>query len=94
MQLGRYTNNDVRIKLSRLNSSQLKVFTLIALGFSSPLTGKVAQNRLDLTSPSIAKAIKSLEEEDFIIREANNRFSIVDPLYKSVLFYYERENVG
>lgn len=85
--------NDVRIKLSKLNPSQLKVLTLIALNFGKPLTGKDAQNKIDLSSAAITKALKVLDDEDFIVRGKDHQFTIIDPLFKSVLSKYERQNV-
>jgi len=61
--------NDVRVKLSKLNDSQLKVLTLIALDFDKPITGRKSQNKIDLS------------DEDFIARDENNELTIVDPLF-------------
>ena len=83
----------MRIKLSKLNISQLKVLTLIALDFDKPLSGKEAQNKIDLSSAAITKALKVLDDEDFVGRGDNNQFKIIDPLFKSVLSQYERQNV-
>jgi len=86
--------DDTRSKLSKLNLSQLKVLILIALDFEQAMTGKQAQQKLDLSSAAITVAIKVLQEKDFIVRGDDNRFKFLDPLYKSVLSRYESQLVG
>ena len=85
--------NDVRLKLSKLNQSQLKTLTLIALGFDKPISGKEAQAKLDLSSAAITRAVRILEDEALIVKSDENQLSIVDPLFESVLAQYESENV-
>ncbi|MDF1796230.1 MAG: hypothetical protein P1U63_06820 [Coxiellaceae bacterium] len=83
---------DVRMKLSQLNTSQLKVMTVIAIGVKGPISGRENQTRLDLSSASITAALKILEDEALLLRE-NNHYEIIDPLTKWVLATYESENI-
>lgn len=84
---------DIRSKLTMLNNSQLAVLTLIATDFDDPITGKAAQTKLDLSSAAITKALRALEEEDYIERYEEGSYSLLDPLIQSVLCKYERYNL-
>ncbi len=84
---------DVRLHLSQLNTSQLKLLTLIALGTDEPLTGKRAQERLNLTSPSIVEAKQHLLANDYIEETTNARHQVIDPLIREVLVRHESGNV-
>lgn len=84
-----------RQMLSTSSPGQLKLLILISRGFTQVLTGKEVQAKLNVTSPSIAKALQVLEAEDFIEKDAQNAYRIIDPVIKATLldFYsdYLRE---
>lgn len=83
---------DVRYRLSQLNTSQLKTLTLVAMNTLHP-TGREAQNKADLSGSAIAKALSFLEEEDYIERHENKAFSVIDPLIKEVIVRRDSFNV-
>ncbi|MFT3741692.1 MAG: ATP-binding protein [Gammaproteobacteria bacterium] len=74
-----------RTMLSANSTGQMKVLILIAQGVTQQLTGKDAQKKLDLTSPSIVKALQTLEAEDLIERNSEGAYIIIDPVVKSSL---------
>lgn len=75
-----------RLALSGLSSGQIKMLILIASGVNKGLTGKEAQKKMNLTSPSIVAALNVLEAEDFIEKvEAGDYWRIIDPIIKSTL---------
>ena len=80
---------DVRGKLSNLNNSQLAVLTFIATGNDTLVTSRDAQNKVNLSSAAIVKAIRYLEDEDFIEKHVEGNFALIDPLIKDVLVKYE-----
>lgn len=88
-QLIESRQKDVRSKLAPLNNSQLAVLTLLAVGFEGPISGKEAQRKMNLSSPSIVRAIEFLEDEDFITLAEKGRYTFIDPLIKWVLCKYE-----
>ena len=81
----------VRYHLSKKNTSQLKVLVYIAMNNVSTLTGKAAQQTLDLSATAISKALRLLEEADLIERDDGNSYQIIDPIIKSVLTEYEKD---
>jgi len=89
----------IRSQLKKLNSGCLKTLTLIAEISSDgnstdcPITGKIAQRKIGISSASISNALKILEEEDLIFKEEGN-YCLVDPLIRSFLFQYERHNLA
>jgi len=83
----------IRGQLKSLNTGCLKVLTLIAENANIPITGKIAQRKVDLTSAAIVNALKALEEEDLICKE-NNKYQVVDPLVASFLCKYEKHNIA
>jgi len=84
--------NAVRLRLSNLNTGQIKVLTFIAADIDSQLTGKLAQRTLSLSSPSIVDAIAGLMAQDYISK-TDNKYVVVDPLVKAVLVKYELDNL-
>ncbi len=82
----------IRGQLKHLNSGALKVLTLVSENNEIPITGKIAQSKVDLTSAAIVNALRALEEEDLIFRE-QDKYQIVDPLIASFLYKYERYNI-
>jgi len=77
-----------RSTLSHLSTGQLKILILIAMNFDKPISGKEAQNKINLTSPSIIKAIKALEKQDIIEKLDNGRYRIIHPVVAATLKDY------
>jgi hypothetical protein len=75
--------------ISTLNTSQKKLLIAIAHGLSKDLSSKVALQKFDLTSGAVYKSLKRLEEQDYINKNKEGEYFIVDPLIKGalVLFY-------
>ncbi len=80
-----------RINLSQYSSGQLKVLILIAVGFNKILSGKVAQRKLDLTSPSILSALSVLENHDLVEKQADGSYHLIDPVMRDTLINYYSE---
>lgn len=81
-----------RSALSHLSSGQIKVLSLIALDYAEPLTGRLATQRLSLSSAAISKATSVLEEKDFI-ESHGSRYRIIDPIIRDVLVQHEQEAI-
>lgn len=81
--------DSVRVKLKKLSSGQFKVLALLALSDIKQITGKMAQRALDLTSSSISQALVQLEQENYIDKNEEGAYTIIDPLIKSVIQEYE-----
>lgn len=84
---------DIRLHLSRLNTGQLKLLTLIASEKTKVLTGKKAQTQLQLTSPAIIAARQYLIENDYVEQNNEGNYELIDPLIKEVLIGYEYGNI-
>ncbi|MBA2648457.1 MAG: hypothetical protein H0U75_02465 [Legionella sp.] len=75
--------------LSSLNTSQKKLLIAISKGAKRDLTSKATLHELNFSSSAIIKSLRLLEEEDYINRNNNGEYFLVDPLIKSslILFY-------
>ena len=75
--------------LSSLNTSQKKLLIAISKGATRDLTSKATLHELDFSSSAITKSLRLLEEGDYINRNIDGEYFIVDPLIKSslMLFY-------
>ena len=85
---------DVRYNLAKLTRGQLTILTLIAVGITKELTGKEAQHQTNLASSTITIALNALEDNDYVERLGKGDYRILDPLVKSVLANYEKENLS
>lgn len=74
--------------LSANSSGQLKMLILIASGIIKKLTGKESQSKLNLTGPSITKALQALESEDLIEKNPDGSYRIIDPIIKTTLLAF------
>lgn len=75
--------------LSSLNTSQKKILITIAQGISFDLTSKEILRKFNLTGAAVIKSLKLLEERDYLYKNKNGGYFIVDPLIKSSLkFFY------
>lgn len=72
-------------ELSSLNISQKKIMITIAQGVVFNLTSKDILRKFNLTSAAIIKSIRLLEEKDYLKKNKNGEYFIVDPLIKSSL---------
>lgn len=77
-----------KLALSELSPGQLKVLILLATGYKNALTGKDAQGRLGLTSPTIVYALNVLSAQDLIERMPEKDYRVIDPVIKATLVNY------
>lgn len=77
-----------RLSLQINSAGQMRVLILIALNHAEGLTGKSAQKKINLTSPSIVAALNSLESNDFIERKDDGTYQIINPVIKDTLVEY------
>lgn len=74
--------------LSNLNISQKKILIAIAHGATKDLTSKETLYQFNLSSGAISKSLKLLEEKDYINKNKNGEYFIVDPLIKASLIWF------
>ncbi len=74
--------------LSSLNTSQKKILIAIAQGISKDLTSKDILHKFNFTSAAVIKSLKLLEEQDYIGRNKNSEYFIIDPLIKASLVQF------
>lgn len=75
-------------ELSSLNTSQKKLLIAVAQGASKDLTSKETLHKFNLTSAAVVKSLKLLEEQDYLNRNRNNEYFVVDPLIKTSLMVF------
>jgi hypothetical protein len=71
--------------LSSLNTSQKKILIAVAKGVDTDLTSKDTLSKFNLTSAAIVKSLKLLEENDYLNRNKEGNYYMVDPLIKASL---------
>ncbi|MHB1949316.1 MAG: AAA family ATPase [Gammaproteobacteria bacterium] len=76
-------------ELGSLNTSQKKLLIAVAQGATKDLSSKATLHEFDLSSGAVIKALKFLEEQDYLGRNKNGEYFVVDPLIKAslILFY-------
>ena len=63
----------------------------IAQGISKDLTSKNSLQKFNLTSAAVIKSLKLLEEQDYVGRNKNGDYFMIDPLIKaSLIQFYPR----
>ena len=76
-------------ELSSLSTSQKKLLIAVAQGASKDLSGKAALHKFDLSSAAVIKALRLLEEQDYVNRNKEGGYFVVDPLIKlSLTLHY------
>lgn len=78
-------NKQIRADLLHLSQGQLKILIWIALGHTTGITSKIAQQNIGITSATISHSLKILEEQDYIEKLENNTYRIIDPIIKTSL---------
>lgn len=78
-------------ELANLNISQKKILISIAKGNVTDISGKISLQKLNLSSATVNKSLKLLQNNDYIGKNENGNYYIIDPLIKSSLnvFYPE-----
>lgn len=71
------------MELSKLSLVQKKLMVLIANGQTSNLASKETLSRLNTTSASVVKSLKTLIAKDYLFEDPASGYHIVDPLIKS-----------
>lgn len=78
-------------ELSDLSTVQKKILIAIARGATRDLSGKVQLRDLNVTSAAVVKALKQLEEKDYLSKNSQNGYFIIDPLIKySINFFFPK----
>ncbi|MCK4608974.1 MAG: ATP-binding protein [Gammaproteobacteria bacterium] len=72
-------------ELSVLSGLKKKLLIKIAQGYTKELTTKSMLISLDTTSASVTKALRWLNEKDFLEKDRDGSYSLVDPLMKDSL---------
>jgi hypothetical protein len=75
-------------ELSSLNTSQKKLLIAVSQGASKDLTSKETLHKFNLTSAAVVKSLKLLEEQDYLNRNKNGEYFVVDPLIKTSLMVF------
>lgn len=71
--------------LSPLNILQKKILIAVSQGAFAELTGKAALHKFGVTSAAVVKSLSLLEEQDYINKNKQGEYSVVDPLIKASL---------
>ncbi|MFN7097620.1 MAG: AAA family ATPase [Gammaproteobacteria bacterium] len=79
---------ETRRELLTLGTAQLKMLVAIASGENHALTRLEIQQKLKLTSSAITQALQALEEKDYIEKQEERIFVIINPLLKASLLQY------
>lgn len=79
-------------ELSNISPGQRKLLIAISEGFNKELTGKFLLNKVNLSSSSVVEALKILEQNDYIEKQLNGEYRILDPLIKTSLNLYFGDN--
>ena len=76
-------------ELTNLSTSQKRLLISIAKGDNKEITGKTSLRKLDLSSGAVIKALNYLERNDYIAKNSDGYYHVIDPLLKSslILFY-------
>ncbi|MCK4607993.1 MAG: ATP-binding protein [Gammaproteobacteria bacterium] len=85
---------DVQYHLRRLSAGQIKVLTLIAMDITKELSGQIAQAKVKLAGPSIIKALQVLEAGDYIEKDSQGVYRVLDPLIRDILVRDESVNLA
>ena len=75
-------------ELSILSHGQRKVLVAIAEGHIKELTGKIFLRKINMTSSSVVEAIKMLEKRDYIEKQENGEYHLIDPLIAAAIRLY------
>lgn len=80
-------------ELVTLNASQKKLLVAISRGVTGELSGKSMLATLNLSSATVFKALQSLEAKDYVYKNKEGQYQILDPLIKASLqvFYAQSE---
>lgn len=78
---------EIARELSSLSIGQRKILIAIAAGSTTKLTGKDFLSKVNMTSSSVSSLLQNLEEKDYI-EKISNKYSLIDPLIKTMLNVY------
>lgn len=79
---------DTREILSKRSLGQIKILSLISLGHENEISGQFAQSKLGMSGSAIIQAVKLLEQDDYLEKQENGSYKILDPLLKSIFVQY------
>ncbi len=75
-------------ELDSLSAGQKKVLISVAGGYNIHLTGKAFLQEVNMTSSSVVDALKTLEKKDYLQKQEDNTYTLVDPLIKAGINRY------
>lgn len=79
---------DIREILAKRATGQIKILSLISLGYNKEITGQLAQSKLGMSGSAIVQSLKILEHDDYIEKLKDSSYRIIDPLLKATLIEY------
>ena len=79
---------EIMRELSVLSSGQRRILIAITEGYIKELTGKAFLNKINMTSSSVVEALKMLEQRDYIEKNENGEYHLIDPLIATALKLY------
>lgn len=83
-------HKQTRLILSDASRGQLRILILIAQGYTSGLSGKEAQQKLNLAGSTITDSLNTLVSDDLIERQPDGSYRVLNPILKATLvLYYE-----
>jgi len=85
---------DIRYALYQsLNAGQIKVLSLVASGLTTEFTGKIGQQKTALSAPTIMGHLKTLEDLDYLERNKDGQYNIIDPIIYNIVKRYDLDNL-
>ena len=89
-----YRLKDIRYALYQsLSAGQIKVLSLVASDLTTEPTGKIGQQKTALAAPTIMAHLKSLEDLDYLERNENGQYTIIDPIIYNIVKRYDLDNL-
>lgn len=82
---------EVMLELSKLSHGQRKLLIAISKDHTNKMTGKAMLIKTGMTSSSIVEALQVLQQNDYIEKQKNGDFRLIDPLVASSLRMYFEE---
>lgn len=81
-------------ELVALSAGQRKILVAIAKGDTKSLTGKEFLNKINMTSSSIVEALRVLQDGDYIEKDENGHYHLIDPLIATALKFHFSEFIN
>ncbi len=79
---------EISRELSTLSQGQRKLLIAIAHGQDTLLTGRAHLAAINMSSAAVIEALKQLQTRDYIEKQPNNHYTLIDPLMATALRLY------